>query len=97
MNLTYDQKWLETLATDLNAKSRLDPQVIRAYRNRIAQIIRAEDERELRALKSAHFEKLTELPGKYSIRLFGGWRVIFEIHAGKPKNTIHVTDIGDYH
>ncbi len=98
MNLTFKRDWLEDLAINQNARSKFNRQILRAYRDRITQIIDATDERDLRAIKDAHFEKLKgDLAGKYSMRLHGGWRVIFEIHPGTPKITIHVIDIDDYH
>ncbi len=98
MNLTFKKAWLEDLAFNPNARTKLSRAIVRAYRERISQIVDATDERDLRAIKDAHFEKLKiELAGKYSMRLCGGWRVIFEIVPGTPKNTIHVVDVDDYH
>ena len=98
MNLTFATDHLAKLASGENVRSKLAAAVVRAYRARIAQVIAAEDERDLRADYGAHFELLkADRAGQYSMRLNSQFRVVFQIRKGTPKNTIHILEICDYH
>jgi toxin HigB-1 len=58
----------------------------------------AVDERDLRELKSAHFEKLVgDREGQYSMRLNDQWRLILEIEGKAPKKKVTIVEIADYH
>ena len=98
MNLTYKNEWLEKLANGEKVRSKLSKAVVRAYQLRVAQIVAADDERDLRADRGANFELLKgDRVGQYSMRLNDQFRVVFEIRSGTPKNTIHIVEVGDYH
>jgi proteic killer suppression protein len=58
MDVTFSDDDLEKLERDPEAKSRLDGSIVRAFRRLMGIIRDARDERDLRALKSLHFEKL---------------------------------------
>lgn len=97
MNLTYKHQWLNDLANSVPVNTRFSEQVISRYRERMQAIIDADDERDLRAVRGNNFEELKGLKGIYSMRLTKQFRVIFEIRTGANGNTIHITDITDYH
>lgn len=98
MNLTFKNDWLEQLALGIPVKTRFSAEIIQRYRERIQTIIDAVDERDLRMIRGANFEKLkNELKGQYSMRLNKQFRIVFEIHPGMAGNTIHITDLADYH
>ena len=98
MNLTFKYEWLEELATNPAAKSKFDRAIVRAFRLLVIRIVAANDERELRAIKGARFEQLKgDRQGECSMRLNDQFRLIFRIRPGMPKNTIHITEIEDYH
>jgi proteic killer suppression protein len=98
VEVTFADPDLDELETTPKPRSRFDAAIIRAFR-KVLRIIRdAPDERDIRAMKSLRFEKLKGMKNdKYSLRLNDQWRLIFEIHEGRPKNTIHVLAIEDYH
>lgn len=72
--------------------------VVRGFQ-KVLRIIRAAvDERDFRAMRSLNFEKLQgDRLGQWSFRLNDQWRLIVRIRAGKPKNTVIVVEITDYH
>lgn len=72
--------------------------VARAYRKRIMAIRAAVDERDLYMTKSNRFKKMEGgRSHQHSMRLNDKWRLILEVVKGKPKNTIIVVAIEDYH
>jgi len=90
-------KW-ERLETDPDFQAGFGPSVVKSYRRRMQQLRAAHDERDLYALKALHFEKLKgKRSHQRSIRLNDQWRLILEIIPGKPKNTIRIVGIEDYH
>ena len=98
MKVRYAKDNLQRLVTDMGFTDGFGYEVIRAYRKRIQMIESAEDERDFYSLKSLHFEKLSGARShQHSMRLNNQWRLIVEIDAGTPKNTIVVTSIEDYH
>ena len=98
MKVRYAKDNLQRLVTDIGFTDGFGHDVIRAYRKRIQMIESAEDERDFYSLKSLHFEKLSGARShQHSMRLNDQWRLIVEIEAGTPKNTIVVTSIEDYH
>jgi proteic killer suppression protein len=72
-------------------------EVNRAYRKVVGLIHAAKDERDLRSMKSLHFEKLTGTRiGQHSMRLNLKWRLIVELTTDRPKK-IWIVEIVDYH
>ena len=98
MRVKYATDDLQRLVTDIGFTDGFGRDVIRAYRKRIQMVESAEDERDFYSLKSLYFEKLSGARShQHSMRLNDQWRLIVEIEAGTPKNTIVVTSIEDYH
>lgn len=98
MNVTFKKEWLDRLANGQPVKTRFSAGLVAVYLERIGQIIRATDERDLRSVKGNHFEKLVgDRTGQYSIRLNSQFRLVFEIRSGTAGNTIHILDVVDYH
>jgi proteic killer suppression protein len=67
---------LRRLYTGGERANAFPPAVVKAFIQRIQSILAAKDERDLRALKSLHYEKLKGRDG-YSMRLNGQWRLEF--------------------
>ena len=68
--------------------------VVEAFRERIRTIIRADNENDLRALKSLHFEKLKgKRKHEYSMRINDQFRLIFQIEAAERGNRLVIVDI----
>jgi proteic killer suppression protein len=98
MRITFKYNWLDELAFNPAGQTKFSPAIVRSYRLLVTRMIAAVDERELRAMKSSHFEQLQgKRKGEYSMRLNDQFRLIFTITPGTPKNIIHITNIEDYH
>ena len=98
MEVTFGDDSLDELENDDRCKSRFDQSVVRAYRKLMRYIRDATDERDLRAWRGKHFEKLKgDRSHQHSMRIDSQWRLVFEIQPGNPKNVIHVVEITDYH
>jgi proteic killer suppression protein len=89
---------LERLESDPRFDGGYPQAVVRAYRMRLQLIRSADDERALYALKSLHFEKLKgNRDHQHSMRLNDQWRLIIELEGSKPRKTVWVVGIEDYH
>lgn len=76
----------------------LSDDVVRAYRKRLVQIRSAVDERDLRALKSSHLEKLDgKRRGQYSMRLNAQFRLVFELNGVGSEKQVNIVGVVDYH
>src|SRR5580658_3151594 len=98
MDIEYDDESLELLASDPLYDARVGRDVVKAFRKRIQVIRAAPDERDFRALKSLHFEKLQgQREGQYSMRLNDQWRLILKFVTRGRGKTVVVIAIDDYH
>lgn len=71
---------------------------MRAYRKKIGAIVAAVDERDLRAQKSLHLEKLKgDRDGQYSMRLNDQYRLIVRFETGPSGRMTVVVEVVDYH
>jgi proteic killer suppression protein len=96
--VSYKDDSLEKLERDANYTAGYDTAIVRAFRKRMWTIRNATDERDLRELKSARFEKLVgDREGQYSMRLNDQWRLILEIEGKSPNKRITIVEIADYH
>lgn len=98
MEIDYADPNLAQLVFDPAFSARLAPEVVTAFRRRIQQIQAAPDERDFRALKSLHFEKLKgKRSHQYSMRLNRQYRLILEFEGSEPSKRVVVVGIEDYH
>lgn len=97
MDVRQEDDGLDQLETDLKARSKLPPEVVKSYRRAMQFIRAANGEPDLRARKSWHFEKYDELPGQFSIRLNDQWRLFFKLEGDGPTRTFIPVGIRDYH
>lgn len=99
MRLEFEDVELERLAYDVGASTkRWPPDVTRAYRRRIQQIAAANDDRDLRAVKSLHLEKLRgDRAGTHSIRINQKYRLIVRFTTTPTGRTTVIVDGLDYH
>src|SRR4051812_17213225 len=98
MEVRFTDDDLDHLETDPARTAGHGVAIDRAYR-KVMQFIRsAVDERDFYKMRSLRFEKLQgNRSHERSLRLNDQWRLIIEIEAGSPKNTIVVKAIEDYH
>jgi proteic killer suppression protein len=70
----------------------------RAYRKVVGIVAAASDERDLRAMRSMHFEKLVgDRLGQHSLRLNRQWRLIVRVETTPERKQVIVIEVVDYH
>ncbi|MDC0358626.1 type II toxin-antitoxin system RelE/ParE family toxin [Oligoflexia bacterium] len=84
MRFRFADKALEALYTAGKGREKYPEEVVRAFVRRIQTIQGAKDERDFRALKGLHFEKLKNGKDIYSMRLNKAWRL--ELTFDKDEN-----------
>lgn len=99
MLISFEDEDLERLYTDADFRlGRFGPELIKAYRKKVAVLVAATDERDLIAMRSLKFEKLKgDRAGQNSIRLNDQWRLIFRIDKQDDGTQLVVIEIVDYH
>ncbi len=98
MEVRFADKRLALVETDKAAKTKLPAAVIISARRKLQFIREAADERDLRAWRSLHYEKLSgDREGQRSIRLNEKWRLVFQIDNDSVPPEIVVIGIEDYH
>src|SRR5437773_10156105 len=98
MDVEFKDASLDQLETDAAYSAGFGDALVKAFRRRMQQIRAASDERTFYALRSLHFEKLTQdREGQYSMRLNKQWRLIIELRGEAPRKKIYVVEITDYH
>lgn len=92
MDVRFKDRNLEKLFTEPGDYG-YPPEVVRAYRKKIGLLRGAQDEHDIRAMKSAHFEKLKgSRKHQRSLRLNRQWRLIVELR--KAGRTIVIDVVG---
>lgn len=102
MRFIFRNKKLQKLYTDEAGAERYPPEVVDAFFGKMAIIVAANHENDLRALKSLHFEKLKGERGNlghYSLRLNKQYRLTFTIEIDRDGGgkLLCILDIEDYH
>ena len=78
--------------------SSIGQDLTRAYRKVVGLVAAASDERDLRAMRSLHFEKLEgDRLGQHSLRLNKQWRLVFRLEATQESKQVVVIEVTDYH
>lgn len=76
----------------------IGPDITRQYRKKVNLVIAAQDERDLYAMRSLHFEKLTGArAGQRSIRLNDQWRLVLRLESDEEGKLIVIIEVVDYH
>ena len=99
MRITFEDDVLRRLADDpdFNPKQ-WGRDVIRAYRKKLQLLDAAQDERDLRAVKSLRLEKLEgNRAGTSSIRLNDQYRLILRFTTDASGRVAVVLELVDYH
>ena len=71
--------------------------IAEAFVTRVRTIEAANDERDLRALKSLHFEKLKGEQVRYSVRLNKAWRLILTFEKDKDGKIVVIIEINKHY
>lgn len=98
MDVQFEDADLERLEADVRFDRGLPREVVKKFRMRLQFLRQAEDERDLYAMKSLHFEALKgKRAGQRSLRLNDQWRLIVRIEGTAPEKSIVILSIEDYH
>ena len=98
MLVRHTNKTLRRIDDDPEYNGSYGPNIVGAFRTLMHRIRSADDENDLRDLKSLHFEKLKgKRQHEYSMRLNKQFRLIFQIEKVGEHNQLVITGIEDYH
>ncbi len=99
MLIRFHDDELRSLYTKGNKAAKAYPEgVVRAFVRVVGLIKSACDERELRALKSLHFEKLKgKRAGQHSVRLNDQFRLVLTLVVESDDKVVVLLEIADYH
>jgi proteic killer suppression protein len=98
MNIAHDDADLARLESDANFTGGWQPAVVKGFRKRMQFIRSAADERDLYAMKSLHFEKMSAARShQRSIRINDQYRLVIELRGEGKEKAVHIIGIEDYH
>jgi proteic killer suppression protein len=98
MDLEFGDEALRRLYSDAGFGMGLPLSVVKSFRRKVYFISEATDERDLRAWKALHFEKLKgDREHQCSIRLNEKYRLVFEIFGGGQDKRLRIVGVEDYH
>ena len=99
MEVVFGNDDLDRLDIEGSFTAGLSQVLVKAYRNKINIIRQANDERDLYAIKSLHFEKLEgKRRHQHSIRLNDQYRLIVElVKCDQKDKAVRIIEITDYH
>ena len=98
MRFAFKNKSVELLYTERKGAHTYPPEVVNGFFRVMAVIRNAQDERDLRALRSLNYEALQGAHRhQNSLRLNRQWRLIVERREDEEGRLLWVVDIEDYH
>ena len=98
MQFRHTDKTLQKIDDNLDFNGRLVLNVVNAFRTLMQHVRAADNENDLRAMKSLRFEKLKgKRQHEYSMRLNKQFRLIFQIEKAGAHDRLVVTGIEDDH
>lgn len=96
--MEFEDDQLALVLTDRGHETGLGANLIQAVRRKLQFVIAATDERDLRNLKSLHYEKLKgDRAGQRSIRLNKQWRLVFRLDESVTPSKVIIIGVEDYH
>jgi proteic killer suppression protein len=99
MEIEFDDDELRRLYEDgAYVHPRFGRDVVKAFRKKVGLIVAANDERDIRSVRSLHDEKLAgDRTGQHSMRLNDQWRLIVRLEAKASRRVVVIIEIVDYH
>ena len=98
MQFRHADKTLKRIDEEAEYSGDFSDALVTSFRRKMEFIRAADNENDMRAMKSFHFEKLKgDRKGDYSIRLNKKFRLTFQIEKTDSGNRIVVLAIEDYH
>ncbi len=97
LNFRFKKNKLAQLYYENKGTEKYGESVVNAFFETVTIINAAKDKRDMRKVKSLHYEKLKgNRKHQHSVRLTDQWRLIFEIQKVENKYIL-IIDIEDYH
>ncbi len=99
MRIEFQDDGLRRLYEEPGSRTpRFGTELLRSYRKVLGIVQEANDERDLRAMKSLHFEKLKgDRIGQYSLQIYQKWRLVFLLATVEGEQQIVIIEVVDYH
>lgn len=97
MRYRFDDKKLDQLYSHGTGSEQYPSGIAETFIRRVRAIEAATDERDLRALKSLHFEKLQGEKNRFSIRLNKAWRLILTFEKDKDGKIVVIIEINNHY
>ena len=98
MDIEFADEELDRLETDPGFDAGLPVGVVRGYRKVIGWIRAAQDERDLRQMRSLRFEKLRgNRSHQHSMRLNDQYRLIIQLEKAGGRSRVVLVEVTDYH
>lgn len=96
--MRFQNRALERLEVSTEGQGRWPAAVVKAFRRRMQFIRAMPDERDLRAIKANHFEKMQgDREGQHSVRLNEQFRLLFCFEEAETGRTLVILEIADPH
>ncbi len=97
MRFRFGDRALERLYFTGEGRERYAYGLVEIFLRRVRSIEAAADERDLRALKSLHFEKLKGGKDRYSIRLNDAWRLLLTFEKDKEGKIVIIIEMSKHY
>ncbi len=98
MRFRFRGRKLRALYTDEKGCERFPTEVVDAFFTVMSYIAAPADERDFRALRSLHFEKLSgDRKGQHSLRLNKQWRLIVRLQTDSTGKYLFIEDIENHY
>ena len=97
MRIRFASRKLEALYIKEEGAEQYPTGVVAKYRQRVDFILAANDERDLRAMKSLHFEKLKGSEGLHSMRLNQSYRLELSFEQDDAGRLVAVIRISNHY
>ncbi len=97
MLVRFEDSHLLELYTTGKGREQYPDEVVNAFIKRVKTIQVAQDERDLRAMKSWRFEKLKGHENRYSMRLNKAWRMEFRLEKTADGKTVVIIEINNHY
>lgn len=97
MRFRFSDNALERLYYEGTGREKYPQEVVEYFSRRVRSIEAATDERDLRALKSLHLEKLKGRKNLYSVRLNKVWRLILTFEKDEEGKIVVIIEINNHY
>jgi toxin HigB-1 len=93
----FSERKLQELYESGKGKDQYPDEIVNLFLRRVRTIEGVTDERELRALKSLHFEKLKGRKNQYSIRLNKHWRLLLTFEKDREGKIMVIIEVNNHY